>query len=295
MTDDPDINKLRRRQLRNFLATMLLSQGVPMLVGGDEFARTQHGNNNAYCQDNEISWFSWDRMEWQKQLEDYTGRLVRLRMEHPIFRRPKFFQGRRIRGAGVKDIMWFDVDGTEMTDDNWNAGFTLCLGMMLSGDTMDVRSEHGEPIHDDTYLVLFNAFHEPMTFVLAGKQDVNWERILDTELEAGFLDQPSTHSSGDDLELCPRSMSVLRLVKGSQEDARSVAWKQRQKAQPSPPPKPGAHDRTFRDATTVEKEPEQASGGDRGDQPHAPAKVPKKHAHPHVEKPKHKPKGGEEK
>jgi len=239
-SEDAEINKLRRRQLRNFMATLFLSQGVPMLVGGDEFARTQSGNNNAYCQDNEISWFSWEHTDWQKQLIGFTSRLISLRREHSVFRRPKFFLGRRIRGAGVKDIMWLDIDGTEMTDENWSSGYALCMGMMLSGDTMDVRDEHGEPLKDDTFLVLFNAFHETITFVLAGKKEVHWELLLDTQTEDGFLERTSVHASGDELELIGRSMCVLKLVKGSQEDARTASWKQRQKARPTAPPLPPA-------------------------------------------------------
>jgi glycogen operon protein len=114
------------------------------------------------------------------------------------------------------------------------------MGMMLSGDTMDVRDAHGEPLRDDTFLVLFNAFHEPITFVLAGKKDVNWELLLDTQQEQGFLEHPSVHASGDELELVGRSMSLLKLVKGSQEDARTASWKQRQKARPAAPPMPPA-------------------------------------------------------
>ncbi len=237
-TDDEEINQLRRRQMRNLLATLFLSQGVPMLVGGDEFGRTQSGNNNAYCQDNEVSWFSWEHADWQKELIDYTRRLIQLRREHSVFRRPKFFLGRRIRGADVKDIMWFDIDGTEMTDENWNSGYALCMGMMLSGDTMDIRDAHGDPLHDDTFLVLFNAFHEPITFVLAGKKEIHWELFLDTRHEQAFLDQPVTLPSGDDLELLGRSVCVLKLVKGSQEDARTASWKQPQKARPTAPPLP---------------------------------------------------------
>jgi isoamylase len=279
-TDDEEINKLRRRQMRNFLATLFLSQGVPMLVGGDEFARTQSGNNNAYCQDNEVSWFPWKRAPWQEQLIDFTAGLIRLRREHSVFRRPKFFLGRRIRGAGVKDIMWLDIDGTEMTDENWSSGYALCIGMMLSGDTMDVRDAHGEPLRDDTFLVLFNAFHEPITFVLAGKENIHWELLLDTREESGFLDQPKTLPSGDDLELVGRSLCVLKLAKGSQEDARTASWKKSQKARPSAPPAPAAPSKhTLLDAAqalpvnpTVEMD--EATGLPR------PARIPGKSDHP---------------
>ena len=274
-TEDPEINSLRRRQLRNFLTTLLLSQGVPMLLGGDEFGRTQQGNNNAYCQDSEISWFHWELADWQQDLREFTTRLIKLRREHPVFRRPKFFQGRRIRGAGVKDVMWLDVDGTEMTEENWHSGFALCLGMMVSGDTMDVRGVHGETVKDDTFLLLFNAFHEPMTFVLAGKQDVSWQGVVNTEAEAGFLEEGPTYSSNDEVVLCPRSMWVLRLVKGTQEQAYSVAYKQQQKAAPSAPPTPHHPQRTLRDATTVTKEPAKKAEEHHEKEPHRRKHAPK--------------------
>ena len=242
-TEDPEINKLRRRQLRNFLATLFFSQGVPMLCGGDEFARTQSGNNNAYCQDNEISWFNWDFTDDQKQLAEFTRKVIDLRRSHPVLRRPKFFQGRRIRGAGVKDIMWIDTEGSEMADEDWNSGYVRCLAMMLSGDTMDVRDRKGDPIRDDTFLLLFNAHHEPVTFTLPGKKDVSWEVCLDTRFESGTPDEAVSRSSGDDLECIERSMCVLRLVKGSQEEARHASWKHPQRGKPSAPPRPATPSR----------------------------------------------------
>ncbi len=237
-TEDPEINALRRRQLRNLLATLFFSQGVPMLCGGDEFARTQHGNNNAYCQDNEISWFNWDQTPEQKELMEFTRRIIAMRRAHPVLRRPKFFQGRRIRGAGVKDIMWLDTEGCEMADDHWNSGYTRCLAMLLSGDTMDVRDRHGEVIRDDTFLVLFNAHHEPVSFTLSGKKDLSWEVCVNTQYESGLPSEAKSHASGDELECIGRSMCVLRLVKGSQEEARHSTWRHPQKGTPTPPPRP---------------------------------------------------------
>ncbi len=251
-TDDDAVNALRRRQLRNFLATMFLSQGVPMLVGGDEFARTQNGNNNAYCQDNELSWFDWNHAAWQKELIDFTAKLIAIRKRHAIFRRPKYFQGRRISGAGLKDLMWFDTDGQEMTEEDWCAGHTRCLGMLLSGDALDVRDRHGEPVRDDTFLLLFNAHHETVKFALPGKHDVNWELYLDTRHESGFPSEGAGFSASDEIEVLERSLCVLRLQKGSQEDARSVSSKHRQKAEavaPPVPPKPSKHEPV--DPTTV--------------------------------------------
>lgn len=237
-TDDEGVNALRRRQVRNFLATLLLSQGVPMLVGGDEFARTQQGNNNSYCQDNEISWFNWEHADWQKQILEFTTRLIAFRKEHPVFRRPKYFQGRRLSGSAMKDIMWFDTGGSEMTESEWNSGTSRCLGMLLSGDALDVRDVQGRAIRGSTFLVLFNAHHEVVKFALPGKQEVNWEMSLNTRLESGFPDSVERHRAGDEIEVMERSMCVLRLVEGSEDDARHISWKQRQAQEAVAPPLP---------------------------------------------------------
>ncbi len=227
-TKDEEINKLRRRQQRNFLATLLLSQGVPMLCGGDECGRTQEGNNNAYCQDNEISWTHWDWDKHQKKLHEFASRLIHFRHEHPIFRRPKFFQGRKIRGSEIKDIMWFNPGGTEMNDEEWTTHFVRALGMLLGGDTIDVRDAYGEPIRDDTFLLLINSHHEPLNFVLPGEQDVKWDLLIDTRLEEGFLAQPEPHDAGDEFALMERSLNLFRLSKGEHAHARSDSWKKRE-------------------------------------------------------------------
>src|SRR5216110_2761701 len=135
-TDDPSVNSLRRRQQRNFLTMLFLSQGVPMLLGGDEFGRTQKWNNNPYCQDNEISWLNWQRDEEQNRLLEFTRKLIQLRSEHAVFRRPKFFQGWRVPGGEVKDVMWFNPGGNEMSEKEWNSPFARCLGMLISGDAI---------------------------------------------------------------------------------------------------------------------------------------------------------------
>ena len=231
-TDDEKINALRRRQQRNYLTTLFLSQGVPMLCGGDEYGRTQNGNNNAYCQDNELSWLSWERTAEQQRQEDFTARLIHFRHQHPIFRRPKFFQGRKIRGTEAKDLLWFTADGSEMTDEQWNRSFIRCLGVVLVGFAEDVRDYYGKPIHDDTFMLLFNAHHEPVKFLVPGRRKVIWERVIDTEDEAGFLAKPTAHHSGEEVELVPRSVSVFKLSAGSQEEARTTSWKLR--AQPRP-------------------------------------------------------------
>ena len=224
---DPEINKLRERQRRNFLTTLFLSQGVPMLNGGDEWGRSQSGNNNAYCQDNEISWFNWERNEKQNQLLEFTRRLIQLRKEHPVFRRPKFFQGRRIRGSEIRDVMWFNPGGSEMSEEEWASPFVRCLGMLLSGDTMDVLNFEGEPIRDDTFLLLINAHYEPVPFVLPGQEQIEWQLILDTMRAEGFLTEERKFASGDDLDLGGRATCLLRLVSGAQSQAREESWKKR--------------------------------------------------------------------
>jgi isoamylase len=226
-TDDDKINALRRKQRRNFLTTLFLSQGVPMLLAGDEFGRTQQGNNNAYCQDNELNWFNWELGEEQTQLREFTKRLIRLRKDHPVFRRPKFFRGRRIRGSEIRDVMWFNPGGNEMTDDEWASPFVRCLGMLLSGDTGDVVTYEGEPIRDDTFLLLINSHHEPIQFVLPGQEHLGWESLLDTANEDGFLHERRGFASGDDVDLADRSACLLRLTSGEAALAREESWKKR--------------------------------------------------------------------
>jgi isoamylase len=227
-TDDEEINSLRERQQRNFITTLFVSQGVPMLCAGDEFGRTQNGNNNAYCQDNEISWLNWtDRDEKQTALCEFIRRMIQLRHDHPVFRRPKFFQGRRIRGSEIKDVMWFNPGGNEMTDEEWMSPFVRCLGVLLSGDTIDVVHFTGEPIRDDTFLFLINAHYEPIPFLLPGQEDVEWQLILDTSTEKGFLAEPKTFGSGDDVPLIDRAACLLRLSAGAQAQARQESYKKR--------------------------------------------------------------------
>ncbi len=220
-SDEPAIRALRVRQRRNFMATLFLSQGVPMLAAGDEFGRTQGGNNNAYCQDNPVSWLSWERSEEEAAFEQYVARLIALRERHPIFRRPKFFQGRRIYGSGVKDIMWFTLEGKEMDDEEWSHTFARSLGMMLSGDTIDVRDLHGQPIRDDTFLLLLNAHFEPLPFTLPGNEEVAWAEVLDTRLESGFPEEAQTYRAGAQFMAEGRSLVLLRLCTGSHAGARS--------------------------------------------------------------------------
>jgi isoamylase len=180
-TDDPGILALRARQARNLVATLFLSQGVPMLAAGDEVGRSQGGNNNAYCQDNETSWLHWELAPDQRDFLAFCRHLVRLRLEHPVFRRRSFFHGRPIRGAEVKDLTWFSPDGREMDDAAWNAGFVRALMVRLAGDAISETDAHGHHVFDDTFLLLLNASHEGVTFHLPPNgPGCAWERILTT-------------------------------------------------------------------------------------------------------------------
>ena len=181
-TDDPAINRLRERQIRNFLATLILSQGVPMICGGDEIGRTQKGNNNAYCQDNELSWFHWDLHEEQKTILEFTAKLIHLRRDHPNLHRRKFFQDRVIRGSVVKDIAWYNTDGSELADDAWNTSWNRALAVMLNGKTLEITDEDGQPIYDDSFLIMVNAAHEGVEFVFPpAPAGTAWIQVLDTE------------------------------------------------------------------------------------------------------------------
>jgi isoamylase len=180
-TDRADINALREQQKRNFIATLMLSQGVPMLCGGDEISRTQRGNNNAYCQDNEISWFQWNLDPVKQDFLEFVRYVIRLYAGQPVLRRRHFFQGRSIRGAGIKDVTWFEPSGKEMGDKAWNAHFARCFGFRLIGNGIDEVDEQGDPVTGDTLFVTLNAHHQRVRFVLpAHEAHQRWERILDT-------------------------------------------------------------------------------------------------------------------
>ena len=184
-TDDPAINALRRKQKRNFLAILLLSQGVPMLLAGDALARTQQGNNNAYCQDNEISWLDWENVDAETELTAFVKKLIFLRQNHPVFRRRNFFQGRAIKGVGVKDILWLRPDGREMTDDEWNQEHARTLGVFLSGSSVDEIDERGQLITDENFVLLMNAHHEEVPFCLPTvASSMTWMTLLDTSCES---------------------------------------------------------------------------------------------------------------
>jgi isoamylase len=179
-TDDPEINALRERQQRNFITTLFLSQGVPMLVAGDELGRTQGGNNNAYCQDNEISWVDWTGSEKQRRLLEFTRRVIELRRAHPVFRRSTFLAGVG-EGTSLPDSWWFRPDGLKMTRKNWEQGGSPCVGVFLNGEDLRTLTLHGEPVVDSSFLILFNAHHEPCEFTLPPKRFGRyWEVALST-------------------------------------------------------------------------------------------------------------------
>ena len=180
-TDKADVRELRARQMRNFLATLLLSQGVPMILGGDEFARTQQGNNNAYCQDNPITWFDWNLTTDQKELLEFTRNLIHFRRASPVLKRRKFLQGRRIRGSEIKDISWFSPVGREMTDEEWNSDYVRCLGVRLAGDAMMERDQRGHAMIGETLLILLNADYQALDFILpAHKKASHWSIVVNT-------------------------------------------------------------------------------------------------------------------
>ena len=213
-TDNSEVLTLRERQKRNFLATLFLSQGVPMLLSGDELGRTQKGNNNAYCQDNEISWVDWKLDKPRRELLEFTRCVIRLFNQHPVLRRRHFFQGRRIRGSEVKDLAWFRPDGKEMTDEDWNNSESRCFGLRLAGDAIEELDDRGNRIVDDTLLILLNAYHEAIPFTLpAHRRKVRWEVVMDTNDPQTSKTAHQYMRGGDSYDLKPRSLVLLRLPK----------------------------------------------------------------------------------
>jgi glycogen operon protein len=210
-TDDPAILALRARQQRNFMATLLLSQGVPMLLAGDEFGRTQEGNNNTYCQDNELSWVDWKQEKDNKDLLEFTRFLIQLFRKHPIFRRRRFFQGRKIRSSDVKDLTWFRPDGGEMSDEDWNESFVRSLGLRLAGDAIEEVDHEGNRIMDDTFFWLLNGHHEPLTFTLpVAPGPARWELVFDTR-ESEVPQEESLFEGKSAYEAEARSTALFRI------------------------------------------------------------------------------------
>jgi isoamylase len=211
-TDAPEINALRERQMRNFLATLFLSQGVPMLLGGDEIARTQQGNNNAYCQDNEISWINWELDGRAERMLDFTRRLIHFRSAHPVFHRADFLSGEERMGSGSPDVWWFRADGRKMTQRNWRDGNALTLGVFLNGSEIPAHTAQGAPVIDDTFLILFNAWDGSIVFTLpAVSFGRRWTHELSTaepEKEPGS----EVHPARGVVPVEGRSLVVLRRV-----------------------------------------------------------------------------------
>jgi isoamylase len=202
-TQNPQILELRARQQRNFLATLMLSQGVPMLLGGDEIGRTQHGNNNAYCQDNEVSWYDWSQAD--ERLLQFTRRLIRLRNRHPVFCRRRWFQGRDPHGFGVGDIGWFTPSGAEMSENDWQAGFAKSLGVFLNGNAIGTPTERGDRIVDDSFYIMFNAHQEAVDFRLPPKAwGERWTKVFDTN-------DPDDEMSEERLGRRMRAAGVVRV------------------------------------------------------------------------------------
>ncbi len=207
-TDDPAILELRSRQRRNFLVTLILSQGIPMLLAGDEMGRTQGGNNNAYCQDNELSWIAWEGMDGPMVV--FANRLIQIRRHHPVFHRRRFFQGRPLHGLGVSDIAWLRPDGTEMSDKDWQTLTVTSVGVFLNGEAIEAPGPRGERVVDESFLALFNAHHESMTFSLPDSRfGERWVRMVDT---ADSLSEGDSAKAGDDVVAESRSIVLMRRV-----------------------------------------------------------------------------------
>jgi glycogen operon protein len=207
-TEDQEVIELRNKQKRNFLTTLFLSQGVPMLLAGDEIGRSQFGNNNAYCQDNEISWIDWQKADHDLLL--FTKKLIHFSKRHPVFCRRDWFKGRPIRGTGLEDIAWFLPNGDEMSEENWNQDYAKSLGVFLFG--LGIRSEgpRGEKITDDSFYIIFNAFHDSLEYKLPGKKfGKKWVRVLDTH--ENFLEESgSEHKPESMVRVEGRSVMVLK-------------------------------------------------------------------------------------
>jgi glycogen operon protein len=206
-TEDAGINILRQRQRRNFLATLFLSQGVPMLLAGDEMGHGQQGNNNAYCQDNNISWLDWEKAD--QDLIKFTALLIRLRRDHHAFSRKMWFKGRQVRAAGLTDIAWFKPDGTEMTESDWQDGFAKSLGIFLNGDGLHAVDNFGQPIVDDSFYMIFNGHSDTLEFKLPpDKYGPGWKRLWDTTVPA--MERKVNYRPGDTIKAGDRSVILLQ-------------------------------------------------------------------------------------
>ncbi len=207
-TDNAEINQLREKRKRSFLATLLLSQGVPMISHGDEYGRTQQGNNNAYCQDSEIAWFNWNWTEEQKKLFQFTKKIIEIRHNQPVTHRRRYFKGRRIFGKDVRDIRWLNTDGNDMDESEFNTSFMRCMGMLLNGELMTETDEHGNRIKDDILLILVNSYWEPIRFTLP-HEDVStqWDLLIDTSMDTPLEREVVAE---DVYEIMGRTLVLLR-------------------------------------------------------------------------------------
>jgi isoamylase len=220
-TNDPAINALRWQQQRNFLTTLVLSQGVPMFLAGDELSHTQQGNNNTYCQDNELTWLNWQLTDEQRAWCDFVRSVIQLRRTQPVFQRRKFFQDRAIHGEGIQDISWFDASGQEMTEKDWHNGYVRCLGVCLAGDRIGGTDERGQLVVGDTILLLMNAHYEAIPFMLPPlKEGQRWERLLDTAYRPG---KASPCEGEQPYVLQGRAMAVLRTTL-QQDQVQQPLW-----------------------------------------------------------------------
>jgi glycogen operon protein len=205
-TEDPEIRALRAKQQRNFLATLLLSQGTPMISHGDERGRTQRGNNNGYCQDNPLSWLDWQLDDERRDLLAFTKKLTALRHAHPVLRRATFFKGRPLRGSQVSDILWFRHDGADMTDEDWSNSETRSLGVFLAGEGIEEPDGDGNPIRDDDFLLLINGHGAPIDFSLPFEKDERkWELLVDTANDRA----EEQRLGGEKTTLAPSSLKLL--------------------------------------------------------------------------------------
>ena len=224
-TDDPAIIALRERQKRNLMATLLLSQGVPMICAGDELSHTQKGSNNAYCQDNDITWFDWNLDDAKKQFLDFVGMLIQIRKTQPVLQRRRFFKGRPIRG--VKDISWLNPSGEEMSEADWDAGFVKCVGVRLAGDLIEDLDEDGNRIVGETLLMILNGHHEPIPFTLPiHQEDRHWERLFDTAdptLGTVFIEGKEAY------EVQGRSVIAFRLRNRNEQPGKVLSAEQSEK------------------------------------------------------------------
>jgi len=206
-TDNPEVSALRNKQKRNFLVTLFLSQGIPMLLGGDEMGQTQQGNNNGYCQDNEISWFDWEHAD--EALLDFARNLIGFYKSHPVFMRRGWFLGRPIHGGGVEDIAWFTPEGIEMAEEHWGEGFAKSMAIFLNGKAIAYPGFRGEKITDDSFLLSFNAHYESIPFTLPGPEwGKQWVRLLDTA-QGGFVEDEKKYAAQEEVPVESRSLVLL--------------------------------------------------------------------------------------